>query len=134
MERHNKTKLITRQQFKSIIHITSDEEHTITEVKVLQRRTIVPSIHSISILTNAMALRLSLVSFRIPKRHPTKETKSQKKKSRTTPSIFPERISSTPKGTSPKMRKRQYCLFVVWFSQGPVCGAARCLQKKLFLS
>jgi hypothetical protein len=80
MERHNKTKLITRQQFKSIIHITSDEEHTITEVKVLQRRTIVPSIHSISILTNAMALRLSLVSFRIPKRHPTKETKSQKKK------------------------------------------------------
>jgi hypothetical protein len=26
-----------------------------------------------------MALRLSLVSFRIPKRHPTKETKSPKK-------------------------------------------------------
>jgi hypothetical protein len=62
-----------------------------------------------------MALRLSLVSFRIPKRRPTKENKRQNSKN--TPFyISPERISSTPKGTSPKMRKRQCCLFVCLFS------------------
>lgn len=51
--------------------------------------------------TNVMALRLSLVSFRI--RNAIQQKKIKTQKSRTTPFYIPERISSTPKGTSPKM-------------------------------
>lgn len=102
-ECHDKRKLITRQ-FKSREHthtnLDEDHTHSTTRTKELQKKSIIPlvQLYITSILTNTMALRHNLVSFRIPSCLTPSNKRNGKSKTAEQPLLYsPERISQHQK-------------------------------------